>query len=78
MALSLVFFLLIPKGFIPDVDTGQITVSTQAAEGVSFTTMAGLHERLSRRVRAHPAVEGVNSTIGQGGRMARPAADGCS
>jgi HAE1 family hydrophobic/amphiphilic exporter-1 len=67
VALSLVFFLLIPKGFIPDVDTGQITVSTQAAEGVSFTTMAGLHERLSRKVRAHPAVEGVNSTIGQGG-----------
>ena len=67
VGLSLVFFLLIPKGFIPDVDTGQITVSTQAAEGVSFTTMAKLHEGLSRKVRAHPAVEGVNSTIGQGG-----------
>ena len=67
VALSLVFFQLIPKGFIPDVDTGQITVSTQAAEGVSFTTMAKLHERLSRKVLAHPAVEGVNSTIGQGG-----------
>jgi hydrophobic/amphiphilic exporter-1 (mainly G- bacteria), HAE1 family len=67
VALSLVFFLLIPKGFIPDVDTGQITVSTQAAEGVSFTAMAKLHERLSRKVQAHPAVEGVNSTIGQGG-----------
>lgn len=67
VALSLVFFLLIPKGFIPDVDTGQITVSTQAAEGVSFSTMAKLHEGLSRKVLAHPAVEGVNSTIGQGG-----------
>jgi HAE1 family hydrophobic/amphiphilic exporter-1 len=67
VGLSLVFFLLIPKGFIPDVDTGQITVSTQAAEGVSFTAMAKLHERLSRKVQAHPAVEGVNSTIGQGG-----------
>jgi HAE1 family hydrophobic/amphiphilic exporter-1 len=67
VGLSLVFFLLIPKGFIPDVDTGQITVSTQAAEGTSFTTMAKLHERLSRKVLDHPAVEGVNSTIGQGG-----------
>ena len=67
VGLSLVFFLMIPKGFIPDVDTGQITVSTQAAEGVSFTTMAKLHEGLSRKVLAHPAVEGVNSTIGQGG-----------
>jgi HAE1 family hydrophobic/amphiphilic exporter-1 len=67
VGLSVVFFLLIPKGFIPDVDTGQITVSTQAAEGTSFTTMAKLHEQLSRKVLDHPAVEGVNSTIGQGG-----------
>jgi HAE1 family hydrophobic/amphiphilic exporter-1 len=65
--LSLVCFLLVPKGFIPDVDTGQITVSTQAAEGVSFGEMARLHGQLSERVRAHPAVEAVNSTIGQGG-----------
>ena len=67
VALSLMCFLLVPKGFIPDVDSGQITVSTQASEGVSFSEMARLHERLSRRVRRHPAVEAVNSTIGQGG-----------
>ena len=65
--LSLVCFQLIPKGFIPDADTGQITVSTQAAEGVSFAEMARLHEKLSRKVRANAAVEAVNSTIGQGG-----------
>jgi HAE1 family hydrophobic/amphiphilic exporter-1 len=67
VVLSLVCFQLIPKGFIPDVDTGQITVSTQAVEGVSFAEMARLHERLSRAVRANSAVEAVNSTIGQGG-----------
>ncbi|MFM7269696.1 MAG: efflux RND transporter permease subunit, partial [Cyanobium sp.] len=67
VALSVVCFLLVPKGFIPDVDTGQITVSTQANEGVSFAEMARLHDKLSRKVRAHAAVEGVNSTIGQGG-----------
>ncbi|MFM9102123.1 MAG: efflux RND transporter permease subunit, partial [Cyanobium sp.] len=70
VALSVVCFLLVPKGFIPDVDTGQITVSTQANEGVSFAEMARLHDKLSRKVRAHPAVEGVNSTIGQGGPIA--------
>ncbi|MFZ9752805.1 MAG: efflux RND transporter permease subunit [Cyanobium sp.] len=67
VALSAICFLLIPKGFIPDLDSGQITVSTQANEGVSFAEMARLHERLSERVRRHPAVEAVNSTIGQGG-----------
>jgi len=67
VALSAVCFLLIPKGFIPDLDSGQITVATQANEGVSFAEMARLHERLSERLRLHPAVEAVNSTIGQGG-----------
>jgi len=65
--LTIVCFLLVPKGFIPDADTGQITVTTQAAEGVSFSEMARLHALLARRVRANPDVEGVNSTIGQGG-----------
>lgn len=65
--LAVVCFQLIPKGFIPDVDSGQITVTTQAAEGISFSDMARLHEQLSRRVQANPNVEGVNSTIGQGG-----------
>ncbi|MFM7312813.1 MAG: efflux RND transporter permease subunit [Cyanobium sp.] len=67
VVLTLVCFQLIPKGFIPDADTGQITVSTQAAEGTSFSDMARMHALLAKRVQAHPAVEGVNSTIGQGG-----------
>ncbi len=65
--LTVVCFQLIPKGFIPDADAGQITVSTQAAEGVSFADMARMHAVLASKVRAHPEVEGVNSTIGQGG-----------
>ena len=65
--LTVVCFQLVPKGFIPDADTGQITVTTQAAEGVSFSEMARMHATLARRVRANPDVEGVNSTIGQGG-----------
>jgi HAE1 family hydrophobic/amphiphilic exporter-1 len=65
--LTVILFQLIPKGFIPDADTGQITVSTQAAEGVSFADMARMHGQLAKKVRANPDVEGVNSTIGQGG-----------
>lgn len=65
--LSLVLFQVVPKGFIPDADTGQLTVLTQAAEGTSFTEMTRLQEELSRRAAQNPAVEGVNSTIGSGG-----------
>ncbi|MFN6131942.1 MAG: efflux RND transporter permease subunit [Synechococcaceae cyanobacterium] len=65
--LTLILFQLIPKGFIPDADTGQITVTTQASEGVSFDEMTRMHAQLAKRVQANPDVEGVNSTIGQGG-----------
>ena len=67
LLLSVVLFGLVPKGFIPDADTGQLTVITQAAEGTSFADMAQLQEQLSRVAARHPAVEGVNSTIGAGG-----------
>ncbi|WP_411871514.1 efflux RND transporter permease subunit [Vulcanococcus limneticus] len=65
--LTLVLLAVVPKGFIPDVDTGQLTVNTQAAEGVSFQEMAELQTRLATKLQAHPAIAGVNSTIGAGG-----------
>ena len=67
LVLGLVLLLVVPKGFIPDVDTGQLTVITQAAEGTSFAEMARLQEEVTRRASRHPAVEGVNSTVGSGG-----------
>lgn len=67
LLLSVLLLLLVPKGFIPEADTGQLTVITQAAEGTSFAEMARLQEKLSRQAARHPAVEGVNSTIGSGG-----------
>lgn len=67
LLLSVLLVLLVPKGFIPDADTGQLTVITQAAEGTSFAEMSRLQNALSRRARRHPAVQGVNSTIGSGG-----------
>lgn len=67
LLLSLLLVLLVPKGFIPEADTGQLTVITQAAEGTSFAEMSRLQNELSRRAGRHPAVQGVNSTIGSGG-----------
>ena len=67
LLLSVLLFLLVPKGFIPDADTGQLTVNTQAAEGTSFVEMAAMQTRLSRTLQANPAIAGINSTIGAGG-----------
>ncbi|WP_411869826.1 efflux RND transporter permease subunit [Vulcanococcus limneticus] len=70
LLLCVVLVPLVPKGFIPDQDSGQLTVITQAAEGISFEEMSGLHRRLSAKLQAHPAIAGVNSTIGSGGANA--------
>ncbi len=67
LVLTVILFLLVPKGFIPDADTGQLTVNTQAAEGTSFAEMAAMQTQLARTLQANPAVAGVNSTVGAGG-----------
>ena len=67
LLLTLVLFLVVPKGFIPDADTGQLTVNTQSAEGTSFEEMAAMQTILARKLQANPAVAGVNNTVGSGG-----------
>jgi hydrophobic/amphiphilic exporter-1 (mainly G- bacteria), HAE1 family len=67
LLLTVFFFQLVPKGFIPNVDTGQLTVNTQAVEGISFPEMATLQDKLARKLLANPNIDGVNSTIGSGG-----------
>jgi HAE1 family hydrophobic/amphiphilic exporter-1 len=67
LLLTIVLFLLVPKGFIPDADTGQLTVNTQAAEGTSFEEMAAMQTILARKLQANPAIAGVNNTVGSGG-----------
>lgn len=67
LLLTVLFFQWVPKGFIPNVDTGQLRVSTQAVEGISFSEMATLQDQLAQKLLANPNIEGVNSTIGSGG-----------
>ncbi len=60
-------FMAIPKGFFPEEDIGQITVSTEAAEDTSFPEMVRLQERAAAIVRANPNVATVSSFNGGGG-----------
>jgi len=60
-------FVVIPKGFFPEEDIGQITVSTEAAEDVSFDEMVKLQERVAVIFRADPNVEAVSSFNGGSG-----------
>ena len=60
-------FVTIPKGFFPEEDIGQISISTEAAEDTSFPAMVALQNRVAEVLRADPAVFTVNSFNGAGG-----------
>ena len=60
-------FNAIPKGFFPEEDIGQITVTTEASEDVSFTEMVRLQDRVAALMRSDPNVFSVSSFNGGSG-----------
>ncbi|OUM02301.1 efflux RND transporter permease subunit [Variovorax sp. JS1663] len=69
-ALTAWMFVTIPKGFFPEEDIGQIQITTEAAEDISFPAMKALQDRVSDALQADPSVDYVNSFIGVGGPTA--------
>jgi len=66
-------FVVIPKGFFPDEDTGRIAVTTEAGQDISFDAMREHQLAAMKIVAADPNVDGFVSVIGGGtlnnGRM---------
>ena len=67
LALTLLLFAVMPKGFFPEEDIGQIQVTTEAAEDMSFEGMVKLQARVAAVFRADPAVAMVGAFTGSGG-----------
>ncbi|PLC05329.1 acriflavine resistance protein B [Variovorax sp. RO1] len=63
-------FVSIPKGFFPEEDIGQIQITTEAAEDISFTAMKALQDRVAAALQADPSVAYVSSFVGVGGPTA--------
>src|SRR6185437_636657 len=57
-------FILVPKGFIPDQDTDQIAVTTEAAQGTAYDKLVEYQGKVADVIRANPNVAGLVSTIG--------------
>ena len=66
-------FFVIPKGFLPSEDTGQMFVMTEGAQGIGFDSLARHQQMLTDIVRQSPHVERFMSAVGTGagnaGRM---------
>ncbi len=54
----------IPKGFIPDQDTDQISVITEALQGTSFYQMVEYQQQVASIVQKNENVEALMSTVG--------------
>jgi multidrug efflux pump len=67
LVLTVILYLVIPKGFFPIQDTGEIQGVSEAAQTVSFAKMAQLQQQLAAVVLKDPAVESLSSFIGVDG-----------
>ncbi len=67
MALTGYLYVIIPKGFLPEQDSGFIFGDAQAREDISFEAMAQKEHELSKIVSADPAVSGVVGFVGATG-----------
>jgi len=59
-------FIVIPKGFFPQQDTGVLIGISQAAQDVSFREMSRRQEALGAVLMTDPDIEAYSSTIGAG------------
>jgi HAE1 family hydrophobic/amphiphilic exporter-1 len=57
-------FILSPKGFFPEEDIGQLFVTTEAADDISFNAMVELQNKAAEIVRNNENIEGLVSITG--------------
>ena len=57
----------VPKGFIPNQDTGQLSGSTEGQQDTSFDGMVRLQTQAAEILAADRDIDAFTSTIGQGG-----------
>ena len=67
LALTVVLYLFIPKGFFPVQDTGTLQATTEADQSISFAGMAARQQAVAERLLEDPAVRSISSFIGVDG-----------
>ena len=61
LVLSMWLYVVVPKGFFPIEDTGLIFAFTEAAQDISFESMAAHQKEVAAIIKADPAVQDINS-----------------
>ncbi|MBK9990195.1 MAG: efflux RND transporter permease subunit [Verrucomicrobia bacterium] len=67
VVLTVVFAVILPQGFIPSDDTGQIRTPTEASQDISFEEMIRHQEAAAAIVAQNPDVAAFMSSVAGGG-----------
>jgi multidrug efflux pump len=67
LVLTALLYIVIPKGFFPEQDTGLIQGVSEATESVSYAAMAERQQALATVILRDPDVESLSSFIGVDG-----------
>jgi hydrophobe/amphiphile efflux-1 (HAE1) family protein len=67
IALTVYLYVIIPKGFFPQQDTGLIIAQSEAAQDISYQAMQERQQALLDALVRDPAVATVGSAVGAGG-----------
>ena len=66
VAATVALFVVIPKGFFPQQDTGVLFGTTEAGQDISFPAMYALQERAGAVIMTDPAVDTMAMGLGVG------------
>jgi multidrug efflux pump len=64
LVLTVVLYIIVPKGFFPVQDTGIIQGISEASQSISFPAMAQKQQQLTEVILKDPAVDSLSSFIG--------------
>jgi multidrug efflux pump len=67
LVLTVLLYIVVPKGFFPVQDAGAIQGMSEAPQSISFTAMAERQQALAKVILKDPAVESLSSFIGVDG-----------
>jgi len=70
LLLTILLYILVPKGFFPVQDTGVILGISEAPQSVSFSAMAERQQAMAQAILKDPAVASLSSFIGVDGTNA--------
>ncbi len=67
LVMTVYLFVIVPKGFIPTEDTGQLMANTKGAQDISFDDMRHHQQKVVNIIRQDPNIEAVDSIVGASG-----------